>query len=131
MPTTFVSDLERRLAELGEPSYAHYLCSDHWAKKREEFTKSGRPRECFICGRLDVHLHHRSYNALGEEPLDHLIPLCPDHHYEVHKFERRYRGWDVGLANAHAMYQEEFERRRGRRPTSSEVIALEAAREPD
>jgi hypothetical protein len=34
-------------------------------------------------------LHHRTYERLGEEALDDLVPVCLEHHADVHILEQR------------------------------------------
>lgn len=42
---------------------------------------------CFFCERNDIplHVHHKSYKALGKEPLMHLELLCELCHVFAHK----------------------------------------------
>jgi hypothetical protein len=49
--------------------------------------------------------------ALGEEPLGHLVPVCSDHHYELHKFIKRH---DLPLWDGHTAYAEWLYARRRR-----------------
>jgi hypothetical protein len=52
---------------------------------------------------------HRRYDNLGQEEWDELVPLCPDHHYEIEKhINKGYPG--VTRANAHL----DFVRRKSR-----------------
>jgi hypothetical protein len=65
-------------------------------RHREVFPGAG----CFVCGRHDYQLHHLRYDNLGQETWDELVPLCPDHHYEIEKHINK--GIDgVTRANAH------------------------------
>jgi hypothetical protein len=100
--TTWLDLLAR---EVGYEDYTDYLRSDHWRCKKLDYALSDLPQGCYVCGREDFELHHRDYRCLGNEPLDHLIGLCEDHHYEVHKHLRKgYPG--VRLWNAHEKYLE-------------------------
>lgn len=64
--------------------YAAYLCSDHWQNLRREILdfqsvceRCGVPRWLaeIVYGQ-DLHLHHKSYAHLGDEPLEDLEVLC-------------------------------------------------------
>jgi len=81
------------LKKLGFSNYSEYLSSDHWKNLRKRFYESkectrddfGFPR-CCACGITGVtlDLHHKSYDMLGNEPLDHLCLLCSSCHGAVH-----------------------------------------------
>jgi hypothetical protein len=111
---TLTIALERKLAELGYETYEAYLQSGRWAGARISYTEAGLPQCCVICGRQDFHLHHRSYEFLGDEPPFHLVALCEDHHYEVHKLLKKELP-GVTLWKAHRVYQEQWLARRRRR----------------
>ena len=93
-----------------QTTLGEYTTSWIWAAKRQEWANSDLPQECYLCQRPDYELHHRHYRNLGRETADQLVPLCPDHHYEVEKFLRRER-WlgvqNVTRANAHIVYKEQ------------------------
>lgn len=66
--------------------YRKYIRTEHWARKKlqaNEYYKS-----CVLCscveGKLDT--HHRTYRALGDEPIWHLSLLCDSCHKNVHGF---------------------------------------------
>lgn len=104
MPATQTSPLDLRLRELGVTSYEDYLQSSYWADARKRYEAAGLSRCCLICGRPDFELHHRDHGALGEEPPEHLVPLCRDHHHEVHRLlDKRHPG--VNRWNAHLVYK--------------------------
>lgn len=43
-----------------------------------------------MCGETErIHLHHKTYERIGEELLTDLVPLCPNCHTLVHVLERR------------------------------------------
>jgi hypothetical protein len=42
-----------------------------------------------MCGAENVHLHHTTYDRIGQEELTDLIALCPKCHADVHTLERR------------------------------------------
>ena len=61
-----------------------------WRHRRSNFYKKF-DKVCVICGRnrnqTSIHLHHLSYDAEWcKEPDSDLIPLCGDHHLQVHEF---------------------------------------------
>jgi len=71
--------------------YARYLKSDHWSEVKDQYVKSGRPRCCILCVSKKYALHHVSYDNLGHESLDDLIPLCEKHHNKLHKIHSKER----------------------------------------
>lgn len=65
--------------------YAQYMNSPGWAAKRRlVLIRDGF--QCQDCGQVlgPMHVHHMTYEHLGEEPLWDLITLCQDHHEERH-----------------------------------------------
>lgn len=66
--------------------YKKYLNSLRWKNKKNEWVASGRPLECWACGRLmpldrsGFDFHHRTYKNLGNENLDDLVLLCRNDH---------------------------------------------------
>lgn len=84
---------------------------DYLARRDQIWLAQGRPG-CFICGRTDVQMHHRSYARLGDEAISDLVALCEDHHYEI---ERRIRNGRFARPTAHLEYRAECEARSHRR----------------
>lgn len=81
--------------------YKTYLKSIAWKIKKDEWVASGRPLECWACGRgmpinrAGFDFHHRTYENLGHETLDDLVLLCRDDHKQLSKdweIARQYRG---------------------------------------
>ena len=69
-------------------AYGAYLRSTHWRRLRERYRRQ-RPWRCGVCetsGALE--LHHKTYERLGAEQLDDLIPLCQSCHPLLHQLER-------------------------------------------
>jgi hypothetical protein len=81
--------------------YKTYLQSTAWKMKKNEWVASGRPLECWACGkpmpsnRSGFNFHHRTYENLGHERLDDLVLLCMYDHEKLSKdweIARQYRG---------------------------------------
>lgn len=83
--------LAARLASLGFHTYRSYLRSDGWISRRGLCDPG--PDGCYVCGRVDVEIHHLDYSALGEERARDLLPLCNACHTGVHQLV------DVGTAS--------------------------------
>lgn len=64
--------------------YRAYLASDHWRDVKRRYRASRLRQTCF-CGATRVDLHHRTYKRIGRERLGDLVPLCREHHAEVHR----------------------------------------------
>ncbi len=78
--------------------WREYIDSPEWSAKRGQY-KSSRSWVCFACGEKEqLHLHHLTYERLGSERLDDLIPLCQPCHAAAHQLVKR-RG--VRLAESH------------------------------
>jgi hypothetical protein len=65
--------------------YREYLKTDHWKQIKEKYYNSDMPQECTICGDTVFDLHHRTYDRIGAENLNDLVPLCRSHHKATHK----------------------------------------------
>ena len=99
------------MKNLPEPSaplfYYKYLQSPEWKKKRQE-ALNYYGSKCFICGieaggskGIDIwgnnyfcvlEIHHMTYQDLGQERMEDLIPLCKQKcHFLVHKLIDFYR----------------------------------------
>lgn len=66
--------------------YQTYMESEAWVATRHCYRQSNRPQRCLGCGHRRTHLHHLTYEHLGEEHLEDLVPLCEVHHIEVHRY---------------------------------------------
>lgn len=70
--------------------YQQYLRTPHWRRVRIGYFKR-HPKMCFVCtGTERIQLHHRTYENLGYEPFDDLVPLCLRCHQLVHE-----KSWDA------------------------------------
>jgi hypothetical protein len=68
--------------------YDDYLRSRAWQRVRSRYRRV-RPWRCGICGATDrLELHYRTYERLGAEQLDDLVPLCDDCHPLLHQLVR-------------------------------------------
>lgn len=74
--------------------YEDYLASPKWRERRRRWAReSGKGvLVCFVCGHDGLcHLHHLTYERLGDEPFEDLIALCAGHHEAVHELLRERR----------------------------------------
>lgn len=74
-----------RLEYLGFVSYEEYLDSERWRQTKQQYYASDYPKHCLVCGWHEVELHHRTYVRLGKEELFDLVPLCREHHQQLHE----------------------------------------------
>lgn len=70
--------------------YRDYMKSAEWAEVRRRYRASKLPQHCLTCGSKELTLHHRTYKRLGAERLTDLVPLCWEHHQELHRKEKHY-----------------------------------------
>jgi len=102
-----------------EMTLEEYYENVFWGVKKMRYAEAFPEAGCFICGRRDYQLHHLRYDNLGQEEWDELVPLCPDHHYEIEKhIGKGYPG--VNRENAHL----DFVRQKPR--SASLTLALRA-----
>lgn len=68
-------------------NYNEYIKSDEWKYKRKEVLERDGFK-CRLCGAMgsgySLHVHHNSYDNLGNEPLEDLITLCKECHERHH-----------------------------------------------
>lgn len=85
-----VWERDRRVRELGYTNYADYIHSVRWYETRRRYRASDRPQDCQLCGGdKQIALHHLTYERVGNERLDDLLPLCNDCHQLVHALAAR------------------------------------------
>jgi hypothetical protein len=79
----------KRLLELRAMPYEEYLQTPHWKRRREDRLRVAG-RRCQVCNRGSVQLnvHHRTYERLGEELDGDLIVLCRACHSTFHKHRK-------------------------------------------
>jgi hypothetical protein len=64
--------------------YAEYLKTDHWKRLRKTALIKAEFR-CQLCNKAtELHVHHRTYERLGEEKDSDIIALCADCHAKFH-----------------------------------------------
>lgn len=65
------------------PNYEEYIVSDEWYTLREKILQT--IKTCVLCNNPPNHLHHRTYNNLGNETIHKdVIPLCKFCHKLFH-----------------------------------------------
>lgn len=70
---------------IGYRNYTEYLKSRHWRSLKRQY-RLERNWSCYCCGVEDgLHLHHLTYERIGEEDLDDLLPLCERCHAAIHE----------------------------------------------
>jgi HNH endonuclease len=75
------SQLDYLVSRIGYSGYNEYLRSEHW----KVFNEGCKKKTCFRCGRTnDLHLHHITYERIGEELPKDVVTLCSSCHVEVH-----------------------------------------------
>jgi hypothetical protein len=75
-----------RLSAIGFACYDDYLASDAWSGFKKRYKESGARMDCLICSRKPVQLHHRTYERVGQELFDDVIPVCREHHVAIHEW---------------------------------------------
>lgn len=67
-------------------SYNNYIKSPEWTSRRNKYFTT-HAKMCLACSSVDspIHLHHGSYQCLGNEPDNHLFPLCNKCHEVFHR----------------------------------------------
>lgn len=72
--------------------YRTYIASPAWARKRAQYF-AVHGKQCQACtATTNLHLHHASYDHLGDEPLHDLVGLCETCHHLVHTHHSRVGG---------------------------------------
>jgi hypothetical protein len=68
--------------------YATYIKSDKWKRKKSAFWRA-HPKVCRSCGSKEsLHLHHATYDRLGDERFEDLVPLCDSCHIALHQMHK-------------------------------------------
>ena len=113
----------------GPGDYEKYMQSATWRHRKLRFYAK-HAKTCRICKKgpqrgVEIHLHHLSYESIGDEPDEDLMPLCQVHHDIVHANHRTHRG-SLREATARVVEQEakKGERRPRRRRPSTDRTPL-------
>lgn len=80
---------EERRAVLASMAYQDYLKTPEWYRRRAVVLKFAGNR-CQVCNseKQPLHIHHRSYQHRGTEPISDLICLCDECHSLFHRNRR-------------------------------------------
>ncbi len=98
--STMVEDtlLRSRAMAWHSPEYKRYLRSNAWAMRKNAYYKRFN-RQCAACGSSKrIQLHHVSYDQLGHEPDQDLVPLCHKDHRNAHQAHHSGRLRDLRMA---------------------------------
>lgn len=71
----------------GYRDYDAYLQSDEWRQFNQWYKSSHLPQHCLVCRCKTFVLHHWCYDRVGCEELCDVIPLCHQHHHDIHAWE--------------------------------------------
>jgi len=64
------------------------MSSSRWERRRVAYYAK-HEKACRACSsKEEIHLHHHTYNRLGHEHDDDLVPLCKTCHFLVHKLHK-------------------------------------------
>jgi len=78
--------------KVGNRTYQEYLESTHW-KVFRRIVLAFWDQHCSVCGSLQtsaaLHIHHNSYDRIGEERLSDVVVLCPACHKLFHDAEKK------------------------------------------
>jgi hypothetical protein len=97
------------------PLYKQYVRSNAWAIRKNQYYRRDN-RQCAACGsRERVQLHHVSYDNLGHEPDQDLVPLCYKDHRNAHRAHQSGRFRDLRAATDEIMKIGGRQRARGRK----------------
>jgi hypothetical protein len=92
LDTTYEDTWIRRESNLENISYKDYLNSEWWKEiKKKTKTRPQTYSKCQFCNNnKNIELHHTSYKHIfTKNELATIIPLCREHHQEVHDYAKR------------------------------------------
>jgi len=80
-----VDEIVAKYKFAGYGTYQKYLNSRHWGEVREAALERAGNR-CMLCNTNEgpFHVHHRTYERLGNEEPEDVIVLCAAHHAQFH-----------------------------------------------
>lgn len=114
-PQAMKERFRRTLLMLGYATYEDYLNGPLWADFRQRYLRSGKPTVCRVCGCANITLHHITYERIGCESFDDVIPLCWKHHKAVHRWLASSRLGPEATERAIACVRQREEGRRSRK----------------
>ena len=80
-----VNNYKYKLSVKWKTNYYKYISSDKWTERKKLYFKTNK-HQCVCCKTTNsIHLHHITYNSLGNEEDKDLAPLCKTCHDECHK----------------------------------------------
>ncbi len=91
-------------------------------KKRSKYNKDLYVTKCVVCGNIAEDVHHISHQSMANQAgfighfhQDHkhnLIPLCRDHHNEIHSGKIQVKGFRMTSAGLELDYEEQLSNRK-------------------
>lgn len=77
-----------RIAELRQMPYSEYLQTLEWKRRRQQAIEIADHR-CAVCySPKRLHVHHRTYQNVGDEKQSDLTVLCSECHDLFHRHRR-------------------------------------------
>ena len=70
----------------GYSNYQEYLLSEAWKVFNQWYRNTNLPQCCLACGSPTFQLHHWTYENIAQDNPCDVIPLCDDHHLELHRW---------------------------------------------
>lgn len=83
--------LDALAVAIGYASYKKYIASDHWRELKEWHAHVWGDRGCLGCGLSEFQLHHITYNRIGQEKIEDVLPFCEKCHSLLHRAHRKER----------------------------------------
>ena len=89
---TYSDTWKNRSLFLSGFSYEEYLKSDHWLSVRKKAHGRKAYQKCKFCSCTKIDLHHTTYKWIFTKfELRAIIPLCREHHEEVHEYAKKHK----------------------------------------
>jgi hypothetical protein len=84
------NEKRRKKPQVPYVPYDEYLHSHHWINFKRKYYEI-YASECAFCKTAEgIDLHHRTYANRGSENFSDVVPLCREHHYECHNYDRQH-----------------------------------------
>lgn len=78
-----------------DTGYKKYLHSEHWKQIKTQFKiQESYTGKCYICGNVNdggFHLHHKTYERIGNEEMNDLELMCKTCHFGYHEYVNEMR----------------------------------------